>query len=79
MYENLSKRQKQILVAFGGWKPVTTRMIANKLNLNVNGVAQTLGTLLVKRLVVCLDGKGGERQWRLARIHTIQTDTPHFE
>ena len=57
------KRKEMILSAlkdFGGI--ATTRQIAEKVNLNVNGVSQTLGVL---QRVKCLGGRGGECKWKL--------------
>ena len=59
----LKKRQKIILAALvelGG--EATTRQIAEKANLNVNGVSQSLGAMLQ---VICLGGRGGETKWRI--------------
>jgi hypothetical protein len=58
----LKKRQKEILKALeelGG--EATTRQIAAKTNLNVNGVSQSLGAM--KEHVSCLGGKAGETRW----------------
>jgi hypothetical protein len=60
----LKKRQKDILRALkdlGGM--ATTRQIAEKTGLNVNGVSQSLGAL--DRYVCHLGGKAGERKWKL--------------
>ena len=62
----LKKRQKLILVALaelGG--EATTRQIAKKVNLNVNGVSQSLGAI---RQVECLGGRDGETRWKLIRV-----------
>lgn len=62
----LKKRQKIILAALtelGG--EATTRQIAEKVNLHVNGVSQSLGAMF--EYVECLDGRGGETKWRLLR------------
>ncbi len=61
----LKKRQKLILSALselGG--EATTRQIAEKLNLNVNGVSQSLSFM---KQVVCLGGRGGEIKWGLEK------------
>jgi len=59
----LKKRQRTILTALaelGG--EATTRQIAEKVNLHVNGVSQSLSVLTqVERL----GGRGGETKWRL--------------
>lgn len=68
----LKKRQKLILAALeelGG--EATTRQIAEKVNLNVNGVSQSLGAMTAQYTgatnyyVVECDGYGGETVWRL--------------
>ncbi len=58
------KRQKIILAALaelGG--EATTRQIAEKVKLHVNGVSQSLGALTEH--VVCLGGHAGETRWKL--------------
>ena len=60
----LKKRQKDILRALellGG--RATTRKVAKKVNLPVNGVAQSLGSM--DRNVRCLGGKAGETKWEV--------------
>jgi predicted transcriptional regulator len=60
----LKKRQKSILTALtelGG--EATTRQIAERVNLHVNGVSQSLGALT--RQVECLGGRGGKIKWKL--------------
>ncbi|MDP2705540.1 MAG: winged helix-turn-helix transcriptional regulator [Patescibacteria group bacterium] len=60
----LKKRQKNILTALkelGG--EASTREIAEKVSLNVNGVSQSLGAL--GKYVVGLGGRGGEMRWKL--------------
>ena len=62
----LKKRQKLILAALaelGG--EATTRQIAEKVNLNVNGVSQSLSAI---HQVECLGGRGGETRWKLIRV-----------
>ena len=57
------KRKKIILEALeklGG--KATTRQIANKVKLNVNGISQSLG---VMPEVKCLGGDAGETEWKL--------------
>lgn len=57
------KRQRDILLALyhlGG--TASTRQIAERLGLHVNGVAQSLGAL---DCVEDLGGRAGDRQWRL--------------
>ncbi len=59
----MKKRQKDILNAlkeFGG--KATTRQIALKTGLNVNGVAQSLGAL---DGVEYIEGKGGDAEWKM--------------
>ena len=59
----LKKRQKEILKALeelGG--EATTWQIAEKVNLNVNGVSQTLGALAQ---TICLGGRGRKTKWKL--------------
>jgi len=57
------KRKEMILSALKGFGGIaTTRQIAEKVNLNVNGVSQTLGVL---QQVKCLGGRGGECKWKL--------------
>lgn len=60
----LKKRQRIILAALAelGGK-ATTRQIAEKANLNVNGVSQSLGAMY--QHVECLGGRGGETRWKL--------------
>lgn len=63
----LKKRQKAILAALselGG--EATTRQIAEKVNLHVNGVSQSLGALY--KYVECLGGRAGETRWKLVRV-----------
>lgn len=63
----LKKRQKLILSALaelGG--EATTRQIAKKVNLHVNGVSQSLGAMYEH--IVCLGGHGGETRWKLIRV-----------
>lgn len=60
----LKKRQKIILSALaelGG--EATTRQIAEKVSLHVNGVSQSLGAMY--KYVVRLDGRAGETKWKL--------------
>jgi hypothetical protein len=59
----LKKRHRIILAALaelGG--EATTRQIAGKVNLNVNGVSQSLGAI---SQVICLGGRGGETKWKI--------------
>ncbi len=66
MPTRLKKRQKTILSALeklGG--TATTRQIAEKVNLNVNGVSQSLGALAYHNYAQCLGGEGGECRWKL--------------
>lgn len=61
-FKKYKPRQRNILQALhelGG--AATTRDIATRLSLNVNGVSQSLGAL---DCVECLGGKGGETNWR---------------
>jgi hypothetical protein len=59
-----SKKRKVIILralqGLGG--EATTRQIAGKVNLNVNGVSQSLG---VMPEVECLGGDAGETKWKL--------------
>jgi hypothetical protein len=60
----LKKRQKEILAALselGG--EATTRQIAEKADLHVNGVSQSLGAL--HDHVECLGGRAGDTRWKL--------------
>ena len=60
----LKKRQKIILAALkelGG--ETTTRQIAEKAGLNVNGVSQSLGAMY--QYIECLGGRGGETMWKI--------------
>lgn len=63
----LSKRHKSIIAALeilGG--EATTKEIAEKINLSVNGVSQSLGALY--KYVDCLgNGSGGNIKWKLKR------------
>lgn len=60
----LKKRQKRILAALAGLGgEATTRQIAEKTTLPVNGVSQSLGVLT--QHVVCLGGRGGDTRWKL--------------
>ena len=68
MPKPLSSRKKKILKAMWalGCRPevaVTTEQIATRTGLNVNGVAQTLGSMPYE--VYTTDGKRGARQWKL--------------
>lgn len=61
----LKKRQKLILAALeelGG--KATTRQVAKKTKLHVNGVAQSLGVL---PNVWYLCGRGGDTMWKLSK------------
>ena len=63
----LKKRQKMILTALaelGG--EATTRQIAEKVNLHVNGVSQSLGAMY--QYIECLGGHAGETRWKLLRV-----------
>lgn len=63
----LKKRQKLILSALlelGG--KATTRQIAEKTNLHVNGVAQSLSAL--NQYVIFLGGRAGEIKWKLKNL-----------
>ena len=44
----------------------TTRQIAEKVNMNVNGVSQSLGVMT--EFVEPLDARGGETRWKLVRV-----------
>lgn len=60
----LKKRQRlilQVLRKLGG--EASTKEIAEKTNLHVNGVAQSLGALY--EYVDCLGGKGGDTMWKI--------------
>jgi len=61
----LKKRQKTILAALtelGG--RATTRQIAEKVGLSVNGVSQSLGAM--REHVICLDDShNGETKWEV--------------
>lgn len=62
----LKRRQKDILFilrAMGGI--ATTRGIAYRVGLNVNGVAQSLGALAARDEVSCLGGVGGDTEWMI--------------
>lgn len=59
----LKPRQKDILKALtdlGG--EATTRQIAEKAGLHINGVSQSLGAL--HEYVECLGGKTGDMRWK---------------
>lgn len=65
----LKKRQKIILAALeklGG--EATTRQIAEKVNLHVNGVSQSLSALYKHEHVIYLGGRNGEIRWKLIRV-----------
>jgi len=65
-FMHLSKRQRAILQALkeiGG--TATTREVAEKTDLNVNGVAQSLGALYY--YVKCLGGIAGETRWKMKK------------
>ena len=65
----MKKRQKDILAALkelGGTDgTATTRQIAEKTDLHVNGVSQSLGAIY--KHVECLGGRGGETRWKLRK------------
>jgi len=64
MAEKMTTRKRLVLDALrelGG--KATTRAIAEKLGLNVNGVAQTLGS--VYEQVIFLGGHGGDAEWKI--------------
>ena len=48
-------------------KGITTKEIAEKTGLNVNGLSQTLGRLYFD--VDCLGGRGGDRKWKLKNCY----------
>ena len=48
-------------------KGITTREIAEKTRLNINGLSQTLGRLDFD--VDCLGGRGGDRKWKLRNCY----------
>ena len=52
------------LTELGG--EATTRQIAEKVNLHMNGVSQSLGALTEH--VVCLGGRAGETRRKLIRV-----------
>jgi hypothetical protein len=63
----MKTRQRDILTALrnlGG--TATTREIAERCSLNVNGVSQSLGALADH--VVCLGGKSGETRWMSIKL-----------
>lgn len=63
----LKKRQKIIISALaelGG--EATTRQIAEKVNLHINGVSQSLGAM--HEYVICLGGRAGKIKWKLIRV-----------
>jgi len=63
----LKKRQKLILAALAELSgEATTRQIAEKVNMNVNGVSQSLGVMT--EFVEPLDARGGETRWKLVRV-----------
>ena len=75
MPTRLKKRQKTILSALeelGG--TATTRQIAEKVHLSVNGVSQTLGALAYHNYTQCLGGKGGECRWKLESLSDTETE-----
>lgn len=62
----LKKRQKDILYVLkelGG--SATTREVAKKTGLHVNGVSQSLGALY--EYVQCCGGRGGDCVWKIKR------------
>lgn len=62
----LKNRQKLILSALTELSgEASTKQIAEKVNLNVNGVSQSLGAM--NEQVECLGGRAGETRWRLKR------------
>lgn len=66
MRRKLKKRQKIILTALNVLGGIaTTKQIAEKTDLNVNGVAQSLGALS-PRYVKYLGGQGGDARWKEA-------------
>lgn len=61
---NLKKRQRSIietLKVLGG--EATTKEIAEKMNLSVNGASQSLGALY--EYIECLGGRGGGTKWKI--------------
>ncbi|MAG12280.1 hypothetical protein CL630_00505 [bacterium] len=62
----LKKRQKLILTALTELEgEATTRQIAERVNLNVNGVSQSLGAMTMTGHVAYIDGRAGETRWKL--------------
>ncbi len=64
--KGLKKRQRNILEALqslGG--EATTRQIAAKVDLHINGVSQSLGASSMSSRVRYLGGKAGETKWAL--------------
>ncbi len=75
MLIQLKKRQKDILAALkelGG--TATTRAIAEKAGLNVNGVAQTLGALWNRNFVEYTGGKFDEARWKLESLSDTEVE-----
>ena len=75
MPTRLKKRQKTILSALeklGG--TATTRQIAEKVHLNVNGVSQSLGALVYHNYAQCLGGEGGECLWKLENLSDTEAE-----
>lgn len=48
-------------------KGITTRQVAERTGLNVNGLSQTLGRMHFD--VDCLGGRGGEAKWKLKNCY----------
>jgi DNA-binding IclR family transcriptional regulator len=63
---NFKKRQLAILRALAGLGgKATTQEIAQKTNLNTNGVSQSLGALPDSYVTEISGGKAGQRKWQL--------------
>ncbi len=75
MATSLNRRHRDIvetIVRLGG--TATVRQIAEQLDLNVNGVSQSLGAPALREFVEdTKTGKAGERVWRLKDDAVIQT------
>ncbi len=59
----------------------TTRQIAERTELHVNGVSQSLGALCQNEHVNRLDGEGGEARWELrvpSPLTIVQGEFPNF-
>jgi len=76
----LTKEHRNLLTTFrdlGG--KATTRQIAERVHLSVNGVAQSMGVLEKRGLVKRLNYKAGDSDWELVEQEEEQDPQMEFD